>query len=244
MDQRDNLYTLKSIDEIKKLLFTNFIKLKDFSVLSEVLLSTFVTLFFIIDPIGVVPIFVGLTKYESEQRRRAIALKASIISASILIAFGFIGDFILDRLSISESSFRIAGGVLLLLAAIDMVVAGHTGLSSTTADEREEAKNRQDISVFPLSIPLIAGPGSLVTVVMKMRQFENEFVLQVFVILVVLAVIAITYLCLVMSGLLSRILGVTGTNVIGRVFGIILAGLAIQFIVDGIKLSFFPQGVG
>ncbi|MGN6671222.1 MAG: MarC family protein [Candidatus Nucleicultricaceae bacterium] len=206
-------------------------------------MSTFLTLFFIIDPIGVVPIFVGLTKYETEQRRRLIALKASLISAGILITFGFIGDYILDRLHISESSFRIAGGVLLLLAAIDMVVASHTGLSSTTPDEREEAKSRHDISVFPLSIPLIAGPGSLVTVVMQMRQFENEIVLQALIIFMVIVVVAITYVCLIMSGLLSRILGVTGTNVIGRVFGIILAGLAIQFIVDGIKLSFFPQGV-
>lgn len=211
--------------------------------LEEVLLSTFITLLVIIDPLGIVPFFVAFTKDETEQTKRRIALKASVISAVILTVFGFVGDFILDALHISEPSFRIAGGILLLLTAIDMVVAGHSGLSATTRDEQEEAKSRPDISVFPLAIPLIAGPGSLVSVIILTRQFEGEFLLQALVVLIVLCVVAITYGCLLMSGLLSRILGVTGANVMGRVFGIILAGFAIQFIVDGVKLSFFPQAV-
>ena len=209
--------------------------------LYEVLLSTFITLVVIIDPLGIVPFFVAFTKDETEQTRRRIALKAAVISAIILTVFGFVGDFILDALHISEPSFRIAGGILLLLTAIDMVVAGPSGLSSTTTDEREEARNRPDISVFPLAIPLIAGPGSLVSVVILTRQFEGDFLLQALVVLIVLLVVALTYGCLLMSSLLSKVLGVTGANVMGRVFGIILAGFAIQFIVDGLKLSFFTQ---
>lgn len=204
----------------------------------EFLSGAFITLFVIIDPIGVVPVFVALTKGDSEEQKRAIALRATIISAIVLMTFAFIGDFILDTLKISEPSFRIAGGVLLLLTAIDMVVAKHSGISSATVAEQEEAKQRQDISVFPLAIPLIAGPGGLVSIVILMREVEKSFLTQLSLMGVLMVVVALTYICLVLSGAISRFLGVTGANVLGRVFGIILAALAIQFVIDGLKLSF------
>lgn len=207
--------------------------------------QAFVTLFVIIDPFAVLPMFISLTRSETIAHKRKTALKASVIAAVLLLFFAFIGDTLLDAMGISEPAFRIAGGFLLLLAAIEMVVAKSSGIRTTTGDEAAEAAHREDISVFPLAIPLIAGPGALTSIVVLMRQAENiSFSAQLGVILVLIIVLLITYLSMLVGDRILKVLGVTGTNVLTRVFGIILAALAIQNIINGVIIivnGFLPS---
>lgn len=199
--------------------------------------QAFVTLFVIIDPLAVLPMFIALTRNESIAHKRRTALKASVIATILLLTFAFIGDKLLDAMGISEPAFRIAGGFLLLLAAIEMVIAKTSGIRSTTGDEAAEAAHRDDISVFPLAIPLIAGPGGLTSIVVLMRQAEGiSFLAELGVIIILIVVLLITYLSLLVGDRILRILGVTGTNVLTRVFGIILAALAIQNIITGVTV--------
>lgn len=205
--------------------------------MSQFLWQAFVTLFVIIDPFAVVPMFVALTRNESGLSKRRTASKSTIIATILLISFAFAGDKLLDAMSISEPAFRIAGGFLLLLAAIDMVVARTSGIRSTTGDEAEEAAHRDDISVFPLAIPLIAGPGALTSIVVLMRQAEViGFKAEMGVVLILMGVLLFTYFSLLIGDKVMKILGVTGTNVLTRVFGIILAALAVQNIINGITM--------
>lgn len=205
--------------------------------MSKFLWQAFVTLFVVIDPFAVVPMFVALTRNETTAHKRHTAIKSTVIATILLLSFAFVGDKLLDALSISEPAFRIAGGFLLLLAAIEMVVARASGIRTTTGDEDEEAAHRDDISVFPLAIPLIAGPGALTSVVVLMRQAEAMDVkASLGVVLILMAVLLITYLSLLISDRLMKLLGVTGTNVMTRVFGIILAALAVQNIINGVTM--------
>lgn len=205
--------------------------------MSEFLWQAFVTLFVVIDPFAVVPMFVALTRNETTANKRHTAFKSTVIATILLLSFAFTGDKLLDALSISEPAFRIAGGFLLLLAAIEMVVARASGIRTTTGDEDEEAAHRDDISVFPLAIPLIAGPGALTSVVVLMRQAEAmDLKASLGVVLILISVLLITYFSLLMSDRLMKLLGVTGTNVMTRVFGIILAALAVQNMINGITM--------
>lgn len=204
--------------------------------LIEFLTQAFVTLLVIIDPFAVVPVFVSLTRNDSKHYKKKIAKKSSIIAACLLLGFAFIGDSLLDVMNISEPAFRIAGGFLLLLAAIEMVIAKSNGIRNVTPDEEQEAIHREDISVFPLAIPLLAGPGSLTSVVVLMRQAEMiNWAASFSLILILLVVILITYYSLLVGDKLMKVFGVTGTNVLTRVFGIILAALAIENMINGIS---------
>ena len=200
------------------------------------LITIFIKLMVVIDPFAVLPIFIGLTGSYTLAQKRNIAFKATLIGTILLFVFAVLGDLFLDTLGISVPSFRIAGGILLLIAAIDMVVARHSGITSTTPTEDEEAAHRQSITVFPLAIPLIAGPGAMTTVTILMREADTQPYLQAGILAILFAVLVITYVMLYMAPSLNKILGVTGTNVITRVFGIILAAFAVQLILDGIKL--------
>lgn len=202
--------------------------------------GAFVMLVIIIDPPGIVPVFLSLTPHHGANLRKSIAIRASLLSLGLLLTFALIGDFILDNLGISEPAFRIAGGILLLLMAIEMVFARPSGIHTTTQDEQEEALQKDDITVFPLSIPMIAGPGALTAVVILMRKVEHDLILQIALAFVIVAVVGLTYLFLRLADPIARLLGVTGSNVLGRVFGIILAALAVQFIVNGALEIFTP----
>ena len=205
--------------------------------MSQFLWQAFVTLFVIIDPFAVVPMFVSLTRNETLASKRRTALKSTVIATILLLSFAFVGDKLLDAMSISEPAFRIAGGFLLLLAAIEMVVARTSGIRSTTGDEVEEATHRDDISVFPLAIPLIAGPGALTSIVVLMRQAEvMGLKASLGVVLILISVLLFTYCSLLVGDRLMKILGVTGTNVLTRVFGIILAALAVQNMINGMTM--------
>lgn len=203
----------------------------------ESLLHAFLTLFVVVDPFGQIPVFVALTRGHSPQERRRLAFRAVIIAAIILFAFAFLGDAMLRALGISLPALRIAGGALLFLLAIDMIFALDTGIRTTTRQELAEAETRNDISVFPLAIPLIAGPGAFASIALIVGRQEGD-PLRIAAMLAVLAlVLAVTLTCLLFAGRILNWIGRTGSNVIGRVLGIVLAALAIQFILDGLVAS-------
>lgn len=202
-------------------------------------LNSFVSLFVIIDPVALVPVFMSLTQRMTTQERNKSANKACWISFILLLVFAFGGEILLKLMGISEAAFQIAGGFLLMIAAVEMVVAHHTGMTSTTPNEEKEASTGKDITVFPLAIPLISGPGALTTVVLLMQENEESMMHQVILVGIILVVILITFAFLRSATMIQKFLGVTGSNVITRVFGIILTALATQFIITGIKTAFF-----
>ncbi len=204
----------------------------------DVLLNTFVVLFIVIDPIGLAPMFVALTQGMSAERRRKMAMTGTSLATAILLAFLFIGDDLLSILGIGIPAFRIAGGALLFLLAIDMVFARHSGLRSTTTREQEEAEHKQDVSVFPLAFPLIAGPGALTTVLL-MTSSRQEPIVFAGILAVLLFVLGLTLLSFLFATRIIQLLGETGSNVISRVLGLILAALAVQYMLDGLKASLF-----
>jgi multiple antibiotic resistance protein len=203
----------------------------------EFAITAAVALFVAIDPIGVGGIFAALTRGAGRRHRRWLALKGTMIATGILLVFAFGGEVLLRYLGISFAALRIAGGILLLLLAIDMVFARPSGMRSTTDREAEEAGHRDDISVFPLAIPLIAGPGAITLTLLLMGQAEGDLAREAAVLGVLIGVLALTLLTLLFAGEVTRLLGVTGINVLNRVFGILLAALACQFVIDGIAGS-------
>jgi multiple antibiotic resistance protein len=201
------------------------------------LLHAFVALFVVLDPIGLAPMFTAVTRGIAADIQRRIAVKGTALAAIILLVFFFSGDGLLRILGVSLAAFRIAGGALLFLLAIDMVFARQSGLRSTTEREQQEAEHRHDISVFPLAFPLIAGPGALTTVIL-MAAAPREPLVFFGMLSILIAVLALTLVSLLTAARLMRFLGETGTNVISRVFGVILAALAVQYVMDGIKAGF------
>jgi multiple antibiotic resistance protein len=204
----------------------------------ELFISAFITLFVVIDPVGVMPMFAALTQGAERKFRRRMAFKGTLISFMILGFFAITGDGLLDLLHISLSAFRIAGGILLFFVAIDMVLVRSSGLSSTTTRETQEAEHRQDISVFPLAIPLIAGPGAITSMILLTGGGERRLQTVVVVLAVMALVLALNWILLLLSNRLVKLIGVTGAGVISRVLGILLAALAVQFVLDGITEAF------
>lgn len=204
----------------------------------ELFINAFITLIVVIDPIGLAPMFGALTQGSDDDYRRKMALKGTALAAGILILFTLIGSALLEALGIGLAAFRIAGGVLLFLLAIDMVLARPSGLRSTTVREKEEAQDREDISVFPLAIPLIAGPGSLTTMLLLTGRTDSDPWLLPAVLGVLLVVLLLTLISLLLAGRIMKLIGLTGSNVVSRVLGVLLSALAVQFIIDGLKASF------
>jgi multiple antibiotic resistance protein len=207
----------------------------------EFFIDTFVILFIVIDPLGVAPMFVGLAHGETPGDRRRIALRGVAIAAVVLILFLVIGDSLLELLGISLPAFQIAGGLLLFLLAVDMVFARHSGLRSTTEREQREAEHRKDISVFPLAIPLIAGPGAITTVLLMSAHQSNDSVAMAVTLIVLIGVLGMTLLSLLFAARIMGTMGETGANVVSRVLGILLAALAVQYVVDGIQSVLAPE---
>ena len=207
--------------------------------MSETIIATFVTFVVVVDPISTTPLFAALTAEASASERRRIALRGVAIATGVLIAFALGGEWLLTALGIGLPAFRIAGGILLLLLAIDMVMARQSGLRAMTPGEEAESNQRAYVSVFPLAIPLIAGPGALTMVVLLMGAAAGDLRTQAVIIAVLVAVLGVTLACLLLVNGIMRLLGVTGINVVTRVFGIITAALAVQFIVDGL-LAVWP----
>ncbi|MBA4249959.1 MAG: hypothetical protein C0432_03390 [Candidatus Puniceispirillum sp.] len=208
--------------------------------LFDFLTQSFITLLVIINPFAVVPIFLALTQKDSSDIKKKVALKSCFISLLLLCSFSFLGDYILDVTKISVGAFRITGGFLLLLSAIEMVRSNVDDIIKKCTNEESNVDQRiSEISVFPLSIPFLAGPGALTSVVILMREAgEISFQAEVGLIGVLVAIIIFAYCCLRMSQMLINILGLMGTNILTKVFGIILSALSVQSIINGIK-SFF-----
>ncbi|MSO88585.1 MAG: MarC family protein [Rhodospirillaceae bacterium] len=197
-----------------------------------------IALLVIIDPVGISAIFVGLTRGLPDAERRRTALRGILIAGIVLLVFAFLGEFLLRVLGITLPAFKIAGGVLLFLLATDMVFARQTGLRSMTAAEDREAESKSDISVFPLAIPLIAGPGAMTSVVLLMSRLRGDPIGQAGFIMVLMVALCLTLVALLFASRMVSLLGVTGTNVVSRTLGIVLAALAVQFLVDGTMESF------
>lgn len=197
------------------------------------LITAFVTLFVIIDPIGMAPLFVALTQGMSTSRRRAIAIRACLTSALLLIVFAAFGEAVLAFVGISMPAFRIAGGLLLFLTALDMLFERRGQRRKGQADAAEEDEG-DDPSIFPIAIPLIAGPGSIATVILLAGQKPGAEGLA-YVIGVMISVILLVFLMFLVSGLLERALGRVGINVVTRLLGMLLAALSVQFVLDGVR---------
>ena len=158
----------------------------------EQFIKYFVLLFVVIEPVSLVPLFGALTRGEGDDCRRRIAFKSTTLAASILFAFAFAGDYLLRALGISFDAFKIAGGLLLFLLAVDMVFARQSGLRSTTLRERDEARYREDISVFPMAFPLIAGPGSLATVLLLVGETGGDWIMLTGLLVVLTLILGLT----------------------------------------------------
>ena len=196
----------------------------------EVALATFVTLFVTIDPVGLAPIFVALTQGMDQATRNRIALHAALIAVGVLAAFGLAGERMLGLIGISLPAFRIAGGILLFLIAVEMLFEKRSQRREKSAEEAPG----HDPTVFPLATPLIAGPGALATMILLMGQHSGAPATQAIVLAVMAAVVLTAYMLFRMSGLVERVLGPLGINMVTRLLGMLLAALAVQFVLDGL----------
>ncbi|WP_226780598.1 MarC family protein [Oceaniglobus trochenteri] len=192
--------------------------------------TAFVTLFVVIDPIGLTPLFVALTAGMAPEKRRAIGYRSLFIGAALLTLFGLFGEAVLGFIGISMPAFRIAGGILLFLTALDMLFERRTERRQGQADANED-----DPSVFPLATPLIAGPGAIATMILLTGQTGGDLGAMVLVHLVLALVLAIMLGLFMAANLLERLLGDVGINVVTRLLGMLLAALSVQFVVDGVK---------
>jgi multiple antibiotic resistance protein len=203
----------------------------------ELGLRAFTTFFATISPIDVAALYAVLAAGSDARQRRRMAVKSVAIATVLLLAFTLVGGVVLELLGITLPAMQTAGGLLLLLLAIDMVFARPSRMSSPTDAETSEAGGRDDISVFPMATPLMAGPGAIGAAVLMAAEAGGDLKLEGAVILALLAVMAIQLALLLAASRMHAWLGVTGQNVIARVVGILLAALAIQFLFDGIAAS-------
>ncbi|MGC1380828.1 MAG: MarC family protein [Candidatus Baltobacteraceae bacterium] len=195
--------------------------------------TAFATAFTIIDPIGMIPLTIGATSRVSPQRRKQIVDQAVIVAAAVILFMGVVGRIILDYLGITLPAFTIAGGVLLFLIAIDMLFGRPTGAKRTEAEEKEAAAS-ENPAVFPLAVPMIAGPGTIATVLLLVNVSRGDRLDLAIVAAAYAVALFVTWLCMRGSTLLLRVMGTTGIHVISRLLGIILAALAVQFVLNGL----------
>ena len=203
----------------------------------ELFISAFITFFVVIDPPGCAPIYASLTQGATAQQRRSMAIRASFIAAAILFIFALFGEDLLGALHIELDSFRIAGGIMLFLIALDMVFEKRTQRREERAQKIIETPEIEDVSVFPMAMPMIAGPGSIASVMLLMSQ--NEGLDRSLVVLGALAaVLLLTLIALVAAGPIMRAVGQKTEAVITRLHGVLLGALAAQFVIDWLRASF------
>jgi len=203
----------------------------------ELFISAFVTLFVVIDPPGCAPIFASLTNGAPPQARRTMAIRSILVATGILIFFALLGEDLLGAMGISLDAFRIAGGIMLFMIATDMVFEKRTERRSSRAEDVKAQPGHDDVSVFPMAIPMIAGPGSIASVMLltaKARGLEETAV----VLGALAVVLLLTAAALLAAGPLMRLLGYKMEAMITRLLGVVLAALAAQYVIDGAKAAF------
>ena len=203
----------------------------------ELFISAFITFFVVIDPPGCAPIFASLTTDTSARHRRAMAYRSVAVGAAILLFFGLLGEDLLRVLGISLDAFRIAGGIMLFLIGYEMVFEKRTERRENRAQEVKEEREPDDISVFPMGIPMIAGPGSIASMMLLMARSEGTSGSLV-VLGAAASILLLTLVALLAAGPLMRLVGHRIEAMITRLLGVILAALAVQFVINGINGAF------
>ncbi len=202
----------------------------------ELFISAFITLFVVIDPPGCAPIYSSLTTGASSEQRRSMATRAVLVATAILTVFGLVGEDMLRKLGIGLDAFRIAGGIMLFFIAMDMVFEKRTQRREDRAEKIRSTPEVEDVSIFPMAMPMIAGPGSIATVMLLMARTRG--VEQSVIVFVALAAnLVLMLLALLSVGPIMRFLGDKVEAVITRLLGVILAALAVQFVLDGLSGS-------
>ncbi|WP_322888911.1 MULTISPECIES: MarC family protein [unclassified Yoonia] len=197
------------------------------------IIAAFTTMFIILDPPGLVPVFIALTQGMTAEQRRAIAVRACIVAGVLMILFLFVGEAVLGFIGISMDAFRIAGGILLFLTALDMLFQRRQARRADNAAEGQ-AEHQDDPSVFPLALPLIVGPGAITTIILLAGNATSAADFGA-IAGVLMAVLLITFLSFLIAPTIERALGKTGLNIVTRVLGMLLAALAVQFVLDGLR---------
>ena len=203
--------------------------------MADLILQAAVIFLVVIDPIGLLPVFLALTQGEDAASRRRITIKACTIALVVLVFFAFVGDRFLDLLGISLEAFRVAGGLFLLVLAFEMAFAKRTPRRSQSAEEMQERV--EDVAVFPLAMPLLAGPGAITSVLLLMGEQSGDPMGQAIVLAVMAGVLLVTFTLFLFAGPLERFLGRTLSDVVTRILGILLAALSVQFILDGVRAA-------
>lgn len=208
-------------------------------IMLDQLLKFFVVFFVVVEPLSLIPVFSSLTDGASVGYKHKMALKSVIVAGVILLLFALGGAWFLRVAGISVDAFRIFGGLLLFLIALEMVFARESG-TRTSSSERAESVRRADISVFPLAFPFISGPGALATILLWFGPVGiwQQPLLFLGLLVDVVLVLALTLLAMWLSTPLMKMLGVTGANVVNRLLGVVLGALAVQFIIDGVRAVF------
>ena len=203
----------------------------------ELFLSAFITLFVVIDPPGCAPIYIGLTTGATSVQRRSMAIRATLIAGVILVLFALVGEDLLSALHIELDAFRMAGGIMLFLIALDMVFEKRTQRREARADKIRETPEVEDVSVFPMAMPMMAGPGAIASV-MLLAGAANGLEQALVLLAALLSVLVLTLLALLAAAPLMRLVGARVESVITRLLGVLLAALAAQYLIDGIRGSF------
>ncbi len=193
-------------------------------------------IFFVVDPMGVIPIFIAMTRHDTPEKRRSMALRATVAAFFILTTFAVAGTLIFRVFGVTLGAFKVAGGILLLLTSIEMLRA-QPARTRTSPEEEREGAEKEDVAIFPLAIPLLAGPGAIATVTTLMAK-AGRILFAVPVILSIAITCAASYFMLLAADRIQRILGVTGLNVMNLVIGLIIGAIAVQFMFDGIRDTF------
>ncbi|MCG6119721.1 MAG: MarC family protein [Blastomonas sp.] len=203
----------------------------------ELFVSAFITLFVVIDPPGCAPIYASMTTDANARQRRSMAIRAIIVAGGILLVFALFGEVLLSALHIELDSFRIAGGIMLFLIALDMVFEKRTERREQRAQDVIDDPEIEDVSIFPMAMPMIAGPGSIASVMLLVSQ-NTGLDRALTILAALLAVLLLTLAALLSAGPLMKLLGAKAEAVITRLLGVLLAALAAQFVIDGLRASF------
>ncbi len=206
-------------------------------------LKALVALFTVVDPIGLAPVTVALTAEMTPSERALVITRATLIAAGVIAVFGVFGQALFDSLGVTSPAFSVAGGALLFLVAIDMLFGRQSGARSERPREVREARTREDVSVFPLAIPMIAGPGTITTIILLVSAANNQPIEWGFIAIAALITLSACYVTMRISLSIQKRIGVTGILVLSRVQGMLLAAVAAQFILNGVSAFLHANGI-